>query len=99
MTDGEHGLAAFERGSAGPAARARLDAPVQGNPTGAGDAAMAALALSVGRPWVERLALTVATSAAAVLRPVAGEVDPQDVRRLGERVLTENLHDTRTTEA
>jgi len=99
VTDGEHGLAAFERGSAGPAARARLDAPVQGNPTGAGDAAMAALALSVGRPWVERLALTVATSAAAVLRPVAGEVDPQDVRRLGERVLTENLHDTRTTEA
>ncbi|GAA1399530.1 MULTISPECIES: 1-phosphofructokinase family hexose kinase [Oerskovia] len=98
VTDGEKGLAAFEPGSTTPAARARLDVPVQGNPTGAGDAAMAALAVSAGRPWAERLALTVATSAAAVLQPVAGEVDPQDVRRLGARVLAENLIDTRTTE-
>jgi tagatose 6-phosphate kinase len=95
VTDGEKGLAAFGPGAVA-VARARLDAPVHGNPTGAGDAAMAALAVSVGRPWGERLALTVATSAAAVLQPVAGEVDPEDVRRLGARVLTET--DPRTTE-
>lgn len=99
VTDGEKGLAAFEPGSTAPVARARLDAPVHGNPTGAGDAAMAALAVSVGRPWAERLALTVATSAAAVLQPVAGQVDPEDVRRLADRVLTETVNDIpRTTE-
>ncbi|MEK8225478.1 hypothetical protein NKG05_04085 [Oerskovia sp. M15] len=60
---------------------------------------MAALAVSVGWPWAERLALTVAASAAAVLQPVAGEVDPQDVRRLADRVLAENVNDIpRTTE-
>jgi tagatose 6-phosphate kinase len=96
VTDGEKGLAAYAPGSATPVVRARLDAPVHGNPTGAGDAAMAALAVSVGSPWDERLALTVATSAAAVLQPVAGEVDPEDVRRLGARVLTE--HEPSTTE-
>ncbi|MEU3645700.1 PfkB family carbohydrate kinase [Lentzea sp. NPDC034063] len=55
---------------------------VSGNPTGAGDAAAAALALHLaeatrveGVDWVAALADVVATSAAAVLRPVAGEID------------------------
>lgn len=55
---------------------------VVGNPTGAGDAAAAALARHLataggvsGMDWPAALADVVATSAAAVLRPVAGEVD------------------------
>lgn len=53
---------------------------VTGNPAGAGDAAAAALALHLARAgrevdWPAALADVVATSAAAVLRPVAGEID------------------------
>ncbi|ATY11864.1 1-phosphofructokinase [Amycolatopsis sp. AA4] len=50
---------------------------VHGNPTGAGDAATAglALALAAGRPLIEALRTAAALGAAAVLRPVAGEVD------------------------
>ncbi|UOZ05560.1 1-phosphofructokinase family hexose kinase [Amycolatopsis sp. WQ 127309] len=55
---------------------------VTGNPTGAGDAAAAALARHLaaagevsGVDWPTALADVVATAAAAVLRPVAGEVD------------------------
>jgi len=58
--------------------RARLPVPVTGgNPTGAGDAAVAALAVGIARgdPWPERLRSAVALSAAAVRAPVAGEVD------------------------
>ncbi|WP_370937865.1 1-phosphofructokinase family hexose kinase [Amycolatopsis sp. cg13] len=50
---------------------------VHGNPTGAGDAATAGLAsaLAAGRPLIEALRTAAALGAAAVLRPVAGEVD------------------------
>ncbi|MGW5053380.1 1-phosphofructokinase family hexose kinase [Actinokineospora sp. NPDC004072] len=50
---------------------------IDGNPTGAGDAAVAALAdgLARGIPWPTRLETAVAWSAAAVAAPVAGEVD------------------------
>lgn len=54
---------------------ARLDTELTGNPTGAGDAALAALAMSWTRPWPERLRRAVATSAASVTEPVAGRVD------------------------
>jgi tagatose 6-phosphate kinase len=49
-----------------------------GNPTGAGDAAVAALArgIGAGTPWPELLADAVALSAAAVLHPLAGGFDP-----------------------
>ncbi|MDF9875435.1 1-phosphofructokinase family hexose kinase [Cellulosimicrobium cellulans] len=94
VTDGERGLTAYEPGPAGAgvpvvAGRARLAAPVAGNPTGAGDAAMAALAVDPDQPWARRLALAAATSAAAVLQPVAGAVDRADVDRLLTHVLTE----------
>jgi tagatose 6-phosphate kinase len=60
---------------------ARLSPGVQvsGNPTGAGDAAVAALAVAVRdrRPWPEGLRNAVALSAAAVASPVAGAADPQ----------------------
>jgi len=50
---------------------------VSGNPTGAGDAATAGLAAALldGLPVSDALAWAAALGAAAVLRPVAGEVD------------------------
>jgi tagatose 6-phosphate kinase len=57
---------------------ARLEAPVPGlNPTGAGDAAAAALAagLEDKRDWPAMLADAVAWSAAAVAAPLAGDLD------------------------
>ncbi|MFC4609261.1 1-phosphofructokinase family hexose kinase [Streptomyces maoxianensis] len=52
-------------------------APVKGNPTGAGDSAVAGLlsGLVDRLPWPERLARAVALSAATVLAPAAGEFD------------------------
>ena len=71
---------------------ARLPAPLSGNPTGAGDALVAALAARPG----QRLDLAAASvqdavtwSAAAVLQPIAGEIDPDDVARLAPQVLME----------
>ncbi|WP_410667856.1 1-phosphofructokinase family hexose kinase [Amycolatopsis sp. cmx-4-68] len=58
--------------------RARPAEVVTGNPAGAGDAGAAALAMHLGESemdWPVALADVVATSAAAVLRPVAGEID------------------------
>jgi tagatose 6-phosphate kinase len=56
---------------------------VAGNPTGAGDAAVAGLArgLALGRPWPERLRHAAALGAAAVVAPVAGEVSLADYGR------------------
>ncbi|MFE9738504.1 1-phosphofructokinase family hexose kinase [Streptomyces sp. NPDC006477] len=55
-----------------------------GNPTGAGDACVAAIAagLAAGCPWPEILRQAVALSAAAVPCPVAGDVDTAVHRRL-----------------
>ncbi|KDN22017.1 1-phosphofructokinase family hexose kinase [Amycolatopsis rifamycinica] len=58
--------------------RARPAEVVTGNPAGAGDAGAAALAMHLTGSevdWPVALADVVATSAAAVLRPVAGEID------------------------
>ncbi|AGL18041.1 1-phosphofructokinase family hexose kinase [Actinoplanes sp. N902-109] len=57
---------------------------LRGNPTGAGDACVAALArgLRDGTPWPVLLADAVALSAAAVAAPVAGAVDLPTYRRL-----------------
>jgi len=68
--------------------RAVLDKPLSGNPTGAGDAAVAALAagLADGRTAREALVDAVAWSAAAVLHPLAGHVRAHDVSRLRARV-------------
>jgi tagatose 6-phosphate kinase len=48
---------------------------VTGNPTGAGDAVVAALAAGAGSPWPALLADAAALSAAAVLAPLAGSYD------------------------
>ncbi|MFI0512476.1 1-phosphofructokinase family hexose kinase [Streptomyces sp. WSLK1-5] len=57
--------------------RATPPAPVSGNPTGAGDSAVAGLlsALAEQLPWPARLSRAIALSAATVLSPVAGEFD------------------------
>jgi tagatose 6-phosphate kinase len=77
----------------GPGWRGRLAEPVRGNPTGAGDTAVAALAasLSVGAPLPDMVRAAVAWSAAAVLQPVAGHVDPADITRLNDEVLIEEF--------
>ncbi|MGO4418280.1 PfkB family carbohydrate kinase, partial [Streptomyces sp. MCAF7] len=59
-----------------------------GNPTGAGDSAVAGLlsGLVEGVPWPDRLARAVALSAAAVRAPVAGEFDRATYEELLGRV-------------
>lgn len=63
-------------------------APVKGNPTGAGDSAVAGLlsGLVDGAPWPDRLTRAVALSAATVLSPVAGEFDAGAYEELLGRV-------------
>ena len=63
------------------------------NPTGAGDACVAAMAagLADGRAWPEMLADAVCWSAASVLSSVAGEVDPDERVRIRPSVRVEVL--------
>jgi 1-phosphofructokinase family hexose kinase len=80
--------------------RGRLPRVLEGNATGAGDAALAAFAWGLAivddpaAVWADRagvvelLRRAVAVSAAAVLAPVAGEVDPDDVSMLMKEVDT-----------
>lgn len=70
-------------------------AAVRGNPTGAGDSAVAGLlsGLVEGLDWPGRLTRAVALSAATVLAPAAGEFDPavyEDM--LGSVRVTEHAH-------
>ncbi|MBA0053902.1 1-phosphofructokinase family hexose kinase [Streptomyces sp. AJS327] len=64
-----------------------------GNPTGAGDSAVAGLlsGLADGLPWPLRLARAVALSAATVRAPAAGEFDETRYRELLERTVPEEL--------
>ncbi len=74
--------------------RAVVPEPLRGNPTGAGDACVAALAagLAAGTPWPALLADAVALSAAAVACPLAGDVDLDTYRRLAPQVPVEGPH-------
>ncbi|MET8078692.1 1-phosphofructokinase family hexose kinase [Streptomyces sp. NPDC005303] len=82
---GKEGLLA-----ATPEGRWRATPPttVHGNPTGAGDSAVAGLlsALAEQLPWPDRLSRAVALSAATVLSPVAGEFDRAAYEELLTRV-------------
>jgi 1-phosphofructokinase family hexose kinase len=73
--------------------RARPPEAVHGNPTGAGDAAVAGLArgLAEGTAWPARLRDAVALSAAAVAAPAAGDVDPLVYAELVARVGVESV--------
>ena len=74
--------------------RVFLPHPVHGNPTGAGDAAAAALIAGLidGTPWPDRLADAVALSAAAVAAPLAGSFDEPLYRRLGPTVVAQPIN-------
>lgn len=74
VTGGSSGMVAVDGDAAW---RASLGTELEGNPTGAGDAAAAAIALGLAhaRPWPSILRDAVALSASAVVAPVAGEVD------------------------
>jgi tagatose 6-phosphate kinase len=67
--------------------------PLSGNPTGAGDACVAALAagLAAGADWPALLADAVALSAAAVACPLAGDVDLDIYRRLAPAIEVEEI--------
>ena len=66
---------------------------LRGNPTGAGDAAAAAFAVALrdGVAWPEALAEAVALSGAAVVTPVAGEVDLPTYARLRPLVIVKEV--------
>jgi tagatose 6-phosphate kinase len=61
--------------------------PLAGNPTGAGDSVVAAIAAGIhtGMPWPRRLAEAVALSAATVRAPRAGQFDAGTYHRLASR--------------
>ncbi|WP_405979476.1 1-phosphofructokinase family hexose kinase [Streptomyces sp. NBC_00158] len=62
--------------------------PLRGNPTGAGDSAVAGLlsALTRGLDWPERLVRAVALSAATVHAPTAGDFDPRTYEEIAPQV-------------
>ncbi|MEU6971901.1 1-phosphofructokinase family hexose kinase [Kitasatospora aureofaciens] len=76
--------------------RVRPPGVVPGNPTGAGDSVVAALALGLagGLPWPERLRRAVALSAATVLAPQAGRFDAEAHHRLLTQVRVEEFDRT-----
>lgn len=77
---------------------ARLPEPLTGNPTGAGDpvaaAVIAALATTETPDWPAILVDAVATSAASVVIPVAGEIDRRLRGHLAPTVLISELETT-----
>ncbi|MEU6076005.1 hexose kinase [Micromonospora sp. NPDC047074] len=79
----------------GPAYRAAAGQRLAGNPTGAGDAAVAAIAagLARGHDWPRVMGEVVGWSAAAVLSRVAGEVRPVEAARLAAMVRIEETDD------
>ncbi|MDQ0210137.1 ribokinase [Arthrobacter sp. SRS-W-1-2016] len=79
VSAGAEGMLAFHDGAPGGYWSARLPEPLSGNPTGAGDAGVAAAAVALADgitdiPTILRRAT--AWSAAAVLMPAAGEISP-----------------------
>ena len=93
VSDGAEGLLVFPQH--GRPLRAWLPDPLSGNPTGAGDALVAAAGRRPGggRAVAARCQAAVAWSAAAVLQPVAGEVDPDDASDLESQVRMEETDD------
>ncbi|HEU4948880.1 MAG TPA: hexose kinase [Kribbella sp.] len=92
ITDGPRGMVA-----AGPAGawRALPVEQVAGNPTGAGDACTAVVAAAVAESaepdWAEVLQAAAAASAAAVLTPVAGDIELSAYRRWLPQVVVQTL--------
>jgi len=74
--------------------RAAPPTRVAGNPTGAGDAAVAALIAGAvaSTPWPDRLRDAVALSAAAVIQPTAGSFDVSHYRSFVHQIFVEKRH-------
>lgn len=88
---GEDGMIAVSADSPGVVWSARLPQPISGNPTGAGDAAVAAIALALAEHEADPAVIlrrAAAYGAAAVLRPQAGEIDA-DYRSLEAQLIVE----------
>jgi tagatose 6-phosphate kinase len=90
ISQGAAGLTCLAEGQALHAAPPE---PLTGNPTGAGDAASAALIVGLldGSSWAARLAEAAALSAAAVCAPVAGSFDERVYRHLRSRIVSREL--------
>jgi tagatose 6-phosphate kinase len=92
ITDGSRGMVAASKLGAWRALPVEL---VAGNPTGAGDACTAVVAAAVAESpepdWAEVLKSAVAASAAAVLTPVAGDIDLAAYRRWQPQVVVQSL--------
>ncbi|GII03217.1 1-phosphofructokinase family hexose kinase [Planobispora takensis] len=75
--------------------RAAMPYRVEGNPTGAGDALVAGLALGLaeGTPWPDRLRRAAALGAAAVAAPVAGDIDGDVLREVEPGIRIEPVCD------
>lgn len=80
VSAGAEGMLAFDHAAPGGYWSARLPEPLRGNPTGAGDAGVAAAAVALAEGVTEPreiLRRATAWSAAAVLMPAAGEISPR----------------------
>lgn len=89
---GEEGMLAFDAGTSSYL-QAKLPAPLPGNPTGAGDAAVSAAAVAIASgtdDLREILALATSWSAAAVLMPAAGEISPRHTELAEQLIITEH---------
>jgi tagatose 6-phosphate kinase len=99
VTLGERGLVAVTDEGTWHAQPPRA---LAGNPTGAGDAAVAALATGIAdrTPWPQRLIAATAWSAGAVLGPYAGDVDEGIRREFADQTVVtqeptiEEIHDS-----
>jgi 1-phosphofructokinase family hexose kinase len=92
VSAGEEGMLAFDAEAPSVFWAARLPRPLQGNPTGAGDAAVAAAAveLSSGEASIRSILQSATSwSAAAVLMPVAGQISPRYRELEQELIMTE----------
>lgn len=91
VSAGEEGMLAFSAEAPESYWQARLAVPLRGNPTGAGDAAVAAAAVALASGVVdpeEILRRATAWSAAAVLMPAAGELSPRYAQLAGELIVS-----------
>lgn len=99
---GEAGMIAVPADRAEPVLAARLGRILTGNPTGAGDAGVAGVAALLAldpRAHLDTraiLARATAWSAAAVLEPIAGDVDPAQIADL-EREITISAYEVQAT--
>jgi 1-phosphofructokinase family hexose kinase len=87
---GEEGMVALSAIDPEAPSFARLPRVLRGNPTGAGDAAVAAAAVAyaTGRHRIDQvLCAATAWSAAAVLMPLAGEISPEHTALAAELIL------------